>query len=63
MPNAAIIHDALEWFGWSVESRNVYTEEGFESVQSLNSITHSYLKILCTLIRNDLDPVKIGVYK
>ena len=63
MANAAILHGALERIGWSVESRNAFTEEGFDSIQSLNNATHSHLKTVCKGKRSTPDLVRIGFYQ
>ena len=40
MADAAMLHGALVRIGWSVESRkNAFTGKGFDSIQSLNTIT------------------------
>ena len=63
MADAAILHGALERIGWSVESRNAFTDKGFDSVQSLSHVTRSHLKTVCKSIRSAPDPVRIGFYQ
>ena len=63
MADAAILRGALERIGWSVESRNAFTNEGCDSVQSLSHITWSHLKTVCKSIRSAPDPVRIGFYQ
>ena len=63
MANAEILHGALERIRWSIKSRNAFTNEGFDSVQSLSHITWSHLKTVCKSIRSAPDPVRIGFYQ
>ena len=63
MADAAILRGALERIGWSIESRNAFTDEGFDSVQSLSHVTRSHLKTVCKSIRSAPDPVRIGFYQ
>ena len=63
MANAAILCGALERTGWSVKSRNAFTNEGFDSVQSLSHVTRLHLKTVCKSIRSAPDPVRIGFYQ
>ena len=63
MADEAILHLALETIVWSVKSRNAFTEEGFDSIQSLSHDTQSHLKIVCKSIRSAPDPVSIGFYQ
>ena len=44
MANAAVLCGALERIGWSVDSKDAFTYEGFDYIQSLNHVTQSYLK-------------------
>ena len=61
--DAAILRGALERIGWSVESRNAFTDKGFDSIQSLSHVTRSHLKTVCKSIRSAPDPVRIGFYQ
>ena len=63
MADAAILCGALERIGWSVESRNTFTDKGFDSIQSLSHVTQSHLKTVCKLIRRAPDPVRIEFYQ
>ena len=63
MADAAILCGALERFRWSIESRNAFTNKGFDSVQSFSHGTQLYLKTVCKLIRSAPDPVRIGFYQ
>ena len=63
MADAAILRGALERIGWSVESRNAFTDKGFDSVQALSHVTRLHLKTVCKLIRSAPDPVRIGFYQ
>ena len=63
MADAAILHGALERIGWSIESRNAFTNEGFHSIQSLSHVTWLHLKTVCKSIRSAPDPVRIGFYQ
>ena len=63
MANAAILHRALERIWWSIESRNAFTNKGFDSIQSLSHVTQPHLKIVCKSIRSAPDPVRIGFYQ
>ena len=63
MADAAILCGALERIGWSVKSRNAFTDEGFDSIQSLSHVTRTYLKTVCKSIRSAPDPVRIGFYQ
>ena len=61
MADEAILHGALERIGWSIESTNTFTKEGFDSVQSLSHVTQWHLKTVCKSIRSAPDPVRIGL--
>ena len=63
MADAAILHGALERIGWSVKSRNAFTNKGFDSIQSLSCVTRLHLKTVCKPIRSAPDPVRIGFYQ
>ena len=63
MADAAILRGALERIGWSVESRNAFTNKGFDSIQSLSHVTRLHLKTVCKSIRSAPDPVRIGFYQ
>ena len=63
MVNAAILHGALERIGWSVKSKNAFTNKGFDSIQSLSHVTWLHVKTVCKLIRSAPDPVGIGFYQ
>ena len=63
MTNSAILHGALERIGWSIKSRNAFTNKGFDSIQSLSHATWLHLKTVCKLIRSAPDPVRIGFYQ
>ena len=54
---------ALERIGWSVESRNAFTDKGFHSIQSLSHVTRLHLKTVCKSIRSAPDLVRIGFYQ
>ena len=41
MANVAILHSALEPIGRCTMSRNAFTDEGFDSIQQLNTFTQS----------------------
>ena len=45
MADTAILCGTLECIGWSVESRNAFTNKEFCSIQSLTPVTQSYLKM------------------
>ena len=63
MADAAILHGALERIRWSIESRNAFTDEGFDTVHSLSHVTQLHLKTVCESIRSAPDPVRIGFYQ
>ena len=63
MADAAILHGALERIGWSVKSRKAFTDEGFDSIQSLSHVTWSHLKTVCKSIGSAPNPVRIGFYQ
>ena len=63
MADAAILCGALERIRWSVESRNAFTNKGFDSIQSLSHVTQLHLKTVCKSIRSAPDPVRIGFYQ
>lgn len=63
MANAAILCRELERIGWSVECRNAFIDERFDSSQSLNNMTQLCLKTVCKLIRSAPDPVRTGIYQ
>ena len=63
MADAAILRGALERIGWSVKSRNAFTDKGYDSIQSLSHVTQLHLKTVCKSIRSAPDPVRIGFYQ
>ena len=64
MADAAMLHGALVRIGWSVESRkNAFTGKGFDSIQSLNTITWLHLKTVCKSMKSTQDPERIDPIK
>ena len=47
MADEDICHGTLEHIEWSIDSRRVCMDEGFDFIQTLNIVSYSYLKTVC----------------
>ena len=63
MANAAILCGAVERIECSVESRNAFTTDRFDSDQSLSHVFQLQLKTVCKSMRSASDPMRTGSYQ
>ena len=63
MANAAILYGTLERIRWSVEKRNAFTDEGFDSIPFLTHVTWWHYKAVCQSIRSTHDLIQIKFYE